>query len=248
MNKKRALFLALGLGLAPAAQTAPVLVELFTSQGCSSCPPAEGWLNGKGLELFQKGEIIPLAFHVDYWDYLGWKDPFSSPLWTDRQKLYASTLGDSSLYTPQMVVGGRVGFVGSDGKKALGEIANPANGTGSLAISLKSLPGKEGPRIQITTSPLPPGVKAWVAVFENGSVTAVARGENAGRSLEENFVVRAGGELVMDHPLKGGGAQALFDVGPSLPLDRTGVAVWVQQEATMKVLGIKCLFPLSSQK
>src|SRR5579859_3352081 len=96
----------------------PLLVELFTSQGCSSCPPAERLLNGWGMEQFRAGRIIPLAFHVDYWDYLGWKDPFSQRSFTERQSRYAQALHSDSIYTPQMVVAGKVGFVGSDGLRA----------------------------------------------------------------------------------------------------------------------------------
>ena len=85
-------------------------MELFTSQGCSSCPPAEDLVNSWGMELFLAGEALPLCFHVDYWDNLGWKDPFSSPLFTQRQGQYANALSSPSLYTPELVISGRRGY------------------------------------------------------------------------------------------------------------------------------------------
>ena len=103
---------------------APLVIELFTSQGCSSCPPAEKLLD----KLAHDGKIagrtvLPLAFHVDYWDDLGWADPFALPAWTERQQQYAHALGDDRVYTPEMIVAGRVGFVGSDALHAAKAIA-----------------------------------------------------------------------------------------------------------------------------
>jgi hypothetical protein len=167
------------------AGDAPILVELFTSQGCSSCPPAERWLNTRGMELFKRGKIIPLAFHVDYWDYLGWKDPFSSPLFTQRQKRYALAFGADSLYTPQMVVAGRVGFVGSDSTRAKKELADPANRKArTIALRLN------GDRLEITLPPMDAKGKVYLAVFEGPQSTQVTWGENAWKTLDENFVVR----------------------------------------------------------
>src|SRR5258708_28409550 len=103
MKTKNLVALFAGLAALPLQaqenRTNPILVELFTSQGCSSCPPAEKWLNGQGMELFKQGKIIPLAFHVDYWDYLGWKDPFSSRAFSLRQRQYAEAWKTTSIYT-----------------------------------------------------------------------------------------------------------------------------------------------------
>src|SRR5579883_1730091 len=87
----------------PVAEKAPVVVELFTSQGCSSCPPADAFLG----ELAKRPDVIALAFHVDYWDYIGWKDPYALPDSTERQRRYTTALGNHFLYTPEMVVDGR---------------------------------------------------------------------------------------------------------------------------------------------
>src|SRR5260370_20211752 len=106
-NRGKVSLTALALGLAVAATPAgadprPVVVELFTSQGCSSCPPADALLG----ELAKKGEVVALGFHISYWDSLGWKDPLSSPSSTERQKAYARHFTDGRVYTPQMVVDG----------------------------------------------------------------------------------------------------------------------------------------------
>src|SRR5215510_9766639 len=102
---------AMTVGLAaPPASADPVLVELFTSQGCSSCPPADKLLG----ELSQRSGVVALAFHVDYWDYIGWKDKFAKPEYTDRQKGYRDALNLRTLYTPQMVIDGRLDVVGSE--------------------------------------------------------------------------------------------------------------------------------------
>ena len=112
---KRLIFAVFFAALTAAATAqksdAPALMELFTSQGCSSCPPAERWLNTRGLELSQQGKIIPLAFHVDYWDYLGWKDPFSSRFLASVKETTLGLSGKFGLYPPDGG-GGRVGFVG----------------------------------------------------------------------------------------------------------------------------------------
>ena len=91
---------------------APMVVELFTSEGCSSCPPADELME----ELAQRQFVLPLSFHVDYWDYIGWKDRFADPLFTARQRAYAGAQGSSMVYTPQMIVAGAIDVVGSDRK------------------------------------------------------------------------------------------------------------------------------------
>src|SRR5438105_11263765 len=101
---------ALGSTAATAGAQAPVVIELFTSQGCESCPPADAYLG----ELARRADVVALAFHVDYWDYIGWKDPYASSAATARQRGYAAALGARVVYTPQMVIQGAAHEVGSD--------------------------------------------------------------------------------------------------------------------------------------
>src|SRR5688572_23312928 len=104
------------------ADRGPIVVELYTSQGCSSCPPADRLLTK--LAARRDGSVAPLSFHVDYWDDLGWADPYASPAWTERQRQYARVLGDRQIYTPQIVIGGRIGLVGSRGDQVIQAIAS----------------------------------------------------------------------------------------------------------------------------
>jgi len=178
--------LATGFAATAGAQDKPpVVVELFTSEGCSSCPPADALLG----ELAQRPDIVPLAFHVDYWDYIGWKDPYASPANTQRQHDYAAALGLHMVYTPQMVVDGRTDVVGSE----RGDVAvaiGKAAAAPKLAISIEKDAG--GYRVLIPAAAPPAGGPAtvWLAFFDSEKETRVARGENGGRTLKEYNIVR----------------------------------------------------------
>jgi len=185
MNLIRHLALsAAGLLLAGSAQAAserPVLIELFTSQGCNSCPPADALLG----ELAKQPGVLALAFHVDYWNGLGWSDPFSSKLATERQHDYAQRLGKRSIYTPQLVVDGSDDAVGSDRADVTQLIAAARRRTAA------------GPTIEIrgnNTIHLGDGpataATVWLAGYDPSHVTPVGRGENGGRTLTEYQVVR----------------------------------------------------------
>jgi hypothetical protein len=97
----------------PQRSGGPVVIELFTSQGCSSCPPADRLLTRLAQDSKLAGQVIPLSFHVDYWDYIGWQDPFASPRWSERQRQYGRAFRSNRIYTPQLVVNGRTECVGS---------------------------------------------------------------------------------------------------------------------------------------
>jgi hypothetical protein len=164
------------------AQEAPVVVELFTSQGCSSCPPADAFLTDLA---HQRRDILPLAFHVTYWDYLGWKDPYSLDAATARQREYARHLGEDGVYTPQMVVDGAKGFVGSSRAEGLTAIAGAARkqvqvsvarDAGSLLIMVGAGVGK---------------ARVLLVGFDPTHETPVGRGENRGHTLLESNVVRS---------------------------------------------------------
>jgi hypothetical protein len=178
---------------APSRRT-PVLVELFTSEGCSSCPPADKLL--ASLQRDQpvaNAQIIALEEHVDYWDRTGWRDRFSSPLLTERQGLYAPRLKFDDSYTPQMVVDGQAQFLGSDPSKAVASITRAAE-TPKINLTL-SQPAVDGKRITCSVSTpagttLPRG-DLYAALVEPATSTEVKAGENGGKHLNHVSVVRS---------------------------------------------------------
>jgi hypothetical protein len=185
------------LGLAGAArqsfgQTAsePIsVIELFTSQGCSSCPPADRLLQ----DFAQRPDVIALSFPVTYWDYLGWKDTLARPEYAERQRQYANIQGDGKVYTPEAVVNGVQSCVGSN----RGEIESALRST-LPALRKEAVPltaRHEGGRLIIETGAAPPGSehktgKVWVASVRRSAAVAIGRGENAGRVVTYTNIVR----------------------------------------------------------
>ncbi len=169
----------------------PILVELFTSEGCSSCPPADALLRTlDSTQPIPGAQLIVLSEHVDYWDDLGWRDPYSSHAFTTRQQEYANRLGLASAYTPQMVVDGKIQFVGSD----LG-LANQAFGkarpTPKIAVRISSITVESHTvRARIETGPLSSKAEIFVALALERATSQVLRGENGGHRLEHVAVVR----------------------------------------------------------
>lgn len=185
-----------GAGLRSANKPSPIVVELFTSEGCSSCPPADALLvKLMETQRLEKGSIVALEEHVDYWDQLGWRDPFSSHEWTWRQQNYAAAFGNGNVYTPQMVVDGRAEFVGSrewEAKRVIEEQARRPKASVSVTPA-NSSDGKE--RFNVRVGKLPdPGAaetpEVWLAITETGLHSEVTRGENAGEDLHHAAVVR----------------------------------------------------------
>ncbi len=219
--------------------SAPVLIELFSSQGCSSCPPAEELLNTWGMDLFKAKKALPLAFHVDYWNYLGWKDPFSAPFATARQRQYAGFYNAASVFTPEMVVDGQPGFNGADQSTAQAEVNQAAalSASPSLGIKVKihseniqvalSVPSEESLR----------GKTIYVVIFENNLNTAVSRGENRGRQLNQNFVVRYLTSLDKIKKLS-------IPIDSQWNISQLGVAVWAQDSQTLRVQGLNWNYPI----
>jgi hypothetical protein len=180
---------------ARAGERSPVIVELFTSEGCSSCPPADGVL--ARLERNQpvpNAQIISLGFHVDYWNQLGWADPFSSAEFSLRQEEYSNAFGGDRIYTPQMVVDGSREFVGEE-SKAIQSVAE-ASARPKARIEMALSPRCElTSKLKVSVGPLSNLSKTdrpelLVAVTESGLASQVRRGENAGRTLHHTAVVR----------------------------------------------------------
>jgi len=196
---------AISLGVAPTPEVAandqssrsPVIVELFTSEGCSSCPPADALLAAlENQQPVAGAEIIALEEHVDYWNHDGWIDPFSSVQWTERQQAYADSRTTGSIYTPQIVVNGRTGFVGSHEQEARQAIAASLSQL-QTEISLTSVKSTKRDREQFSVSVEKLAAAAasdtpevWLAITEKGLHSSVSAGENAGHDLYHASIVR----------------------------------------------------------
>ena len=167
------------------AGNGPVILELFTSQGCSSCPPADRLLSKLSAEGALGGkQLVGLSFHVDYWNDLGWNDPYSLPAWTERQHQYARALGDTRVYTPELVVGGAAGMVGSNLpsiSSAIAKAERPALLPATATWSKSS--------VEITVT-APANADVLVAIYENARTNKIPRGENSGTTSAHNNVVR----------------------------------------------------------
>ena len=206
-----------------AAEPAPVVVELFTSQGCNSCPPADRLLG----ELAKRDDVLPLGFHVSYWDRLGWPDTFGLAGSTERQESYAAWLGLDRLYTPQMVIGGRIDVVGGSRARVL------------EAIELLHGGATPGPTLTVTADRLslsagPQGDAAiWLVAFDDQRDVAIERGENRGRTVRYHHVVRELSRLADWH------GEAL-ELGLPLPrlsaAGRDGAAILVQRTSDGVIL------------
>lgn len=181
-----ALGLAISGGPVAADSDNPVVVELYTSQGCSSCPPAEAFLG----ELADRPNLIALEFHVDYWDYIGWKDPFGSPIYVERQRNYSATLGERYVYTPQMVIQGKTHEVGSKRylvEKKIATVRDTADAGPEVVLK------RVGDSVQVTVTGQGESsdYDIFFVTFDAKHETKVLRGENRGETLVNTNVVRA---------------------------------------------------------
>src|ERR1700719_750601 len=176
----------------------PVLIELFTSEGCSSCPPADALL--KKLDRSQPvhgAELIVLSEHVDYWNDIGWKDPYSSHEYSERQSAYAAQFGRSAIYTPQMVVDGHAELVGSDERGAIKAVENEIRFVKvPLRVSGVHFENNNKVSMQVEAGPLEPAIGSpsanlYLAIADESDVSQVSRGENAGRTLKHVAVLRS---------------------------------------------------------
>lgn len=175
-------------GMAQADMTTgnQVVVELFTSQGCSSCPPADAILS----ELAPSDDVIALALHVDYWDYLGWKDDFADPRYTRRQKAYAHVAGARTVYTPQMVVGGTDHLVGARPVELMALIERHAANPAPVLLSLS----RSGGQVEISATSagkLPNGAVVQLVRYTPQADVTIRGGENGGQTIRYSNIVRS---------------------------------------------------------
>lgn len=224
----------------------PVIVELFTSEGCSSCPSADRLLSR--LEQMQPvpgAQVIALEEHVDYWNQLGWNDPFSSPQYRARQNDYAVAFHATDIFTPQMVVNGMVQFVGSDASRAYHEIGAAAQAE-TTQIDLGTSPNSRDPELLDLSLRLNNSKTAklresnvFLAVTENNLTTFVPRGENAGHTLRHSPVVRSFGVIGKIDPNGANGGQLVSTLRLPKEWKRENLraVVFVQERESFRITG-----------
>jgi hypothetical protein len=222
----------------PGVPRRAVVVELFTSEGCSSCPPADELLGHLRQDLSAKNvQVIPLGFHVDYWNSLGWKDRFSSAEFTQRQEQYTQSLKVDGPYTPEMVVDGEVEFVGNDAGRAQSTIRQQASQLETAQVKI-SPAGADQLAIQIKgpTGPSNGNVLVMLAITEDNLSTQVGSGENGGRTLHHAAVVR---ELRQVGTLKNGSLESTVPLKLAKDWKRNDLraVVFVQQGPSGKIEG-----------
>ncbi len=173
--------------------TVPVIVELYTSEGCDSCPPADRWLSKTINEHGKDGAFIPLAFHVDYWDYIGWKDAFAQPAFTHRQSALVANGAATGAYTPQIFVNGKDDRSWTSGAARWG-----AGKVATVQFNAATTWRDDGLTVSGRLAVPSGNIRLRYAVTENGLVSAVKAGENRGVTLRHDAVVRAHGALPQD--------------------------------------------------
>ena len=206
------------------AETRPLVVELFTAQGCSSCPPADAFLG----QLSERADVVALGFHVDYWDKSGWRDRFSLPQSTERQHAYAKNLHHATVFTPEIVVDGRFDAIGADASKVTAALTGQRTGV-PLSVSVR----ESDLLVDVGAQPDAPRCDVLLVAYLRHAVSAIGRGENAGRTLEEFNIVR------QIRPLGAWKGEAKTFQVPlaSLAHDATDVAVLIQPSGQGLMVG-----------
>ncbi|MGF1640898.1 MAG: DUF1223 domain-containing protein [Rhodospirillales bacterium] len=210
------------------------VVELFTSQGCSSCPPADALVG----DLAQRDDVLVLSQHVDYWDYLGWKDPFARPDAAQRQRAYARRLGPGYVYTPQVVIDGTTQVSGSD-RAALIARLDQDKATAPLSVEIRRA-GDDQVTIVVGGGTTGEEATIWLVLFDRDHATRVSRGENRGRTVRNHNVVRQFTEI-------GVWSGELLTVTATMPAGDDagdGCAVIVQAQQVGRILGAARLDPI----
>ena len=229
---KRALLAAAAVVFLAAtpAVAGPVVVELYTSQGCNTCPPADKLLG----ELKQRDDVLALSIHVNYWDYLGWADPFATQVGTDRQRNYARPLRQRYVYTPQMIVDGRAHVAGHKRAEVEGLIA-AAKARHGPDLALRFAENEDGEMtVSIPASDFRGEAEVMMALYDDAHTTPIRRGENAGRTLTYSNVVRA---LVPIGTYRGEAIELELPMAADGDAARDGCAVLVQQAGLGPILG-----------
>jgi hypothetical protein len=231
----------------------PVIVELFTSEGCSSCPPADAVLAQlQQTQPIAGAEVIALSEHVDYWNYIGWTDPFSSSAFSARQETYVRAFGQQdSIYTPQMIVDGQTEFNGSAMNKAREAIAKAAGSPKAdvriVIPETKTQKDNQKVRLNVSVKNVPPVNRGDVAevilaITEDNLSSDVSRGENSGRKLGHTAVVREMRALGrVDQAAKAFDSETAMTIAKGWKRDDLRAVVFVQERARRRVLGAAVL-------
>lgn len=223
----------------------PVVVELFTSEGCSSCPPADALLKRLSEQQPVEGvHVIALEEHVDYWNHLGWADPFSSNTFSQRQDDYARSFGADGVYTPQMIVDGQFELVGSRGGEARDTIQKAAN-LPKLEVGVSSVPGsgegKATVEVQISN---PQGIapreasELWAAITETNLQSDVKAGENSGETLKHAAVVRSLRKVETLRDLSGYQQHVDLSIDSRWKKEDLVVVIFVAEKNSHKIIGV----------
>jgi hypothetical protein len=222
---------------AQVTQPAPfALLELFTSEGCSTCPPADQLLSQIAANARTNGQrILTMEFHVDYWDHLGWTDPFSSAEFSARQERYVEVLRLAGVYTPQLIVNGAEGFVGSDRRRAESAITAALARPASTSLEFRVTAGATDYRVDYKVSAAPKGAVLCLALVDSNVVTRVGAGENSGRTLAHTNVVREFVSLRLGDRREG---TATLRGPRTKPTSAMHVIGFVQDSRTLAVLGV----------
>jgi hypothetical protein len=226
-----------------------VLVELFTSEGCSSCPPADGVLAHLDHQPVSGVDIVVMAEHVDYWNHLGWVDAYSSPLYSARQQRYATRFKLESVYTPQMVIDGRTQVLGSDSYKITSAIEQAAlTPRAAVHIERSETPSEEqadAARVYLSVQSVPASLRGetfdvLLALTESGLASYVTRGENLGRTLKHTGVVRNLLSVTELNPRKSRGYTATLSIGIAKTWTRSKMraVLFLQSRDTQAIAGV----------
>ncbi len=212
------------------------LLELYTSEGCDSCPPADRWTSALPARGFNAARVITLAYHVDYWNYLGWTDPFAQARFTERQRFVNTRNRNRTIYTPQLMLDGkdyRQGLSISDFQERITAVNRDKPGA-DIALSINAVPGAIETSARLTLHRKEAGASVFLALYENKLANQVSAGENKGKRLEHDFVVR---ELA--GPFAADSRDAIshkFRVAPHWKTRDLAVAAFVQAAVTGDVL------------
>ncbi len=210
------------------------VVELFTSEGCSSCPPAEKVLSDiKADAVKNQKNVFCLEYHVDYWNRLGWKDPFSSFQYTNRQKNYCSVLNEESIYTPMMIVNGKESFTGSNSEKAKTAVTSALSTHEDILLKIK-IDSVESDTVfvQVQSSKTDKNFFFRFAITENQLVSKIGKGENSGMTLTHDGVVR----VFVSEAVNGSSVQIKIPLKKFVPNKNCELIAFIQHKQTMKIL------------